>query len=148
MKPGPRPQPAALKVARGNPGQRRLNPREPQPELASAETPEGLPAGAQGVWQELAPELARIGLLTVVDRRLLATACRLQALGEGFLADVEAARKPTPNPKLWAAAKCLEKAMAIFLRFGVTPAERSRLEAPAPLAATPARSRWENLLSG
>jgi phage terminase small subunit len=147
MKPGPPPQPTALKVARGNPGQRRLNASEPRPQPASAEAPAGLSAGALSVWEELAPELARIGLLTLVDRRLLVTACRLQALGEAYLADVEAARKPRPSPKLWAATKCLEKAMAIFLRFGVTPAERSRLETPAPLATTP-RSRWESLLSG
>jgi P27 family predicted phage terminase small subunit len=126
-----------------------LNQFEPQPRAASAQAPAGLPHRAQAVWDELAPELARIGLLTVVDRRALATACRLQALGEGFLEVVESAPRPQPNTKLWAAMKCLDKALAIFARFGITPAERSRLEIPAAAggaAGTP--DRWENLLSG
>jgi hypothetical protein len=67
-----------------------------------------------------------------VDRRALATACRLQALGDHYGGVAEAAltvKRPAkrPSPALWAAVKCWEKALMIFARFGITPAERSRI---------------------
>ena len=143
-----RPVPTALKVLRGNPGKRRLNRREPKPSPASADPPAGLPPPALAIWLELAPELARVGMLTTVDVRTLATACRLQALGEGFLASCEglaapARRKLHPRPELWAAMKCLAQAAVIFARFGVTPSDRVRLAVPAPPRK---ESKWGNAL--
>lgn len=144
---GPPPQPTALKILRGVPGKRPLPKHEPKPAPTGAEAPAGLPVAARALWDEHAPELVRIHLLTILDRRALATACRLQAVGEAFLADAERGleaaprrrrtpaarpRSRRPSPALWAAVKCLEKAQQLWYRFGITPSERTRLVAPAP----------------
>jgi P27 family predicted phage terminase small subunit len=145
---GPPPQPTALKILRGNPGKRRLPREEPKPAPAGAAAPSDLSTPARALWDEHAPELARLHLLTILDRRALATACRLQAVGEAFLQDAErslevasrrkktaGARARRPSPALWAALKCLEKAHALWYRFGITPSERTRLQSPTPKEA-------------
>jgi phage terminase small subunit len=142
---GPPPISTALKVLRGNPGKKRLPRSEPKPSPAPADPPAGLPPSARAIWLELAPELARIGLLTTVDVRELATGCRFQALGEAFLAtcELDIGKKLKPRTDLWAAIKCLAQASAIFSRFGVTPSDRVRLSVPAPPRK---ESKWGNAL--
>src|SRR3972149_691016 len=69
------PQPTKLKVLRGNPGRRRLNEREPQPQAGAPPCPDWLSAEAQAAWKELAPELGACGVLTRVDGHALARYC-------------------------------------------------------------------------
>jgi P27 family predicted phage terminase small subunit len=65
-----------LKHLRGNPGKRRLPVREPEPPpVASVDPPRMLSRVARQEWRRLAPELLRLGLLTVVDLGLLAVWC-------------------------------------------------------------------------
>jgi P27 family predicted phage terminase small subunit len=74
---GPRPTPTALKVLRGNPGKRPLNRREPRPQLEGVRCPSTLTGRARKEWRRLAPELVRQGVLTVADRGVFETYCRL-----------------------------------------------------------------------
>jgi len=161
--PGPAPTPTALKLLRGNPGQRRLRHGEPQPLLAPSadppdvltadqpEHPPDLRAVARAIWAELAPDLVAVGCLAQVDRRTLATACRLQALGESLLAVCESGdlieTTPTngrqPVAEFRAALSALTEAQKILSRFGITPADRVRL-APAP--PKDPESKWSGLL--
>ena len=154
-RPGPPPTPSTLRLLQGNPGRRALNPREPTPvSVTTTDPPAYLTPAAAVIWRELAPHLHALQLLTVVYVRALATGCRLQALGERFLSAEEARLADTsrtktgrkrktytrPSPATWAGQKLVEKAHGFFARFGIMPAERTRLHAsPAtpedPIAA-------------
>lgn len=136
---GPRPQPKALKLLRGNPSRRPL-PAEPVALPGEPDKPEGLSAAARRVWEDLAPVLLHMGTLTKGDARTFATMCELQATL------VEASRqKDAPGFQLFApngsnvikahAAVKLELEMAVAIRqyymlFGMDPSSRSRLSVP------------------
>lgn len=74
---GPQPQPTALKIERGNPGQRPLNHEEP--ELAAPETtiPAGMTGRAKAEWLRLVEELTTKGVLTVGDMHGFEQYCTL-----------------------------------------------------------------------
>ena len=75
---GPKPLPTVLKLARGNPGKRRLNQNEPQPdpELGVGDPPTDMPDAARGEWTRLGSELEAMGVLTHVDRHTFIAYCR------------------------------------------------------------------------
>jgi P27 family predicted phage terminase small subunit len=76
VKPGPKPTPTSLKRLRGNSGKHSLPEGEPDPMVVdSVDPPPVLNQVAREEWQRLAPELLRLGLLTVVDLGLLAMWC-------------------------------------------------------------------------
>ena len=136
------PKPTALKLLGGNPGKRPLNYNEPQPELADATAPDGLAEPALAVWHEIAPQLVALGLVTSIDRAHLARACRLEALGRAELMKLESADSgavtvspangATVSAHLAAAMKAFESADKIWFRFGLTPAERTKLHVVPP----------------
>src|SRR5688572_22964262 len=76
---GRRPQPTALKVLRGNPGQRPLNDAEPRPPAGEARPPASLSRIAASVWAEIAPACVAMGTLTPADVTAFATLCELEA---------------------------------------------------------------------
>jgi P27 family predicted phage terminase small subunit len=78
--PGPPPTPLHLRVIKGNPGKRRLRP-EPEPviETKCPDPPPFVTGHAADEWWRVAPELHRIGLLTMVDTMLLAAYCMAYA---------------------------------------------------------------------
>ncbi len=138
--PGPKPIPTRLKIARGNPGKRRLNTDEPQPRSGPLVCPDWLDDEAKAKWASLVPELERLGLLTVVDGDALAGHCQawaefklatevLQAegrifrTGTGYLA-------PHPAVAMQRSAWAAVRAFAAL--FGLDPASRSKIKAPPP----------------
>jgi phage terminase small subunit len=137
------PVPAALAALRGNPGKRPIR-DEIQPRLASTRAPADLPEAAARIWAEFAGPLRRLRLFTILDRRALATACRLQALGEQLIGVAETTptrsirgHESAMTPEFRAALQALEAADRIWARFGVTPTERARLHPPPANVATP-----------
>ena len=68
--------PTQLKLLRGNPGKRPIKP-EPQPRVAEGvpEPPAHLTDDARLEWERIAPELYRLGLLTVLDTQTLVAYC-------------------------------------------------------------------------
>ena len=63
-------KPSALEKLQGNPGRRKENQNEPKP-TGKVEKPNGLARwhpGVNDLWDELAPEMEELGLLTSVDR--------------------------------------------------------------------------------
>jgi len=72
---GPRPAPTALKRARGNPGKRRLNDREPTPMPGEPKCPPWLDAEGRKCWREIVRQLGKLGVLTHADRQALAVYC-------------------------------------------------------------------------
>jgi phage terminase small subunit len=60
---------------RGNPGKRRLNDAEPRPAPRVPSCPTCLGDEARKEWRRLAKNLGELGLLTGLDRGLLAAYC-------------------------------------------------------------------------
>lgn len=52
-----------------------LNPQEPKPDPSRPTCPAWLPPAAKAAWRELCPQLHAMGVLTRVDRHLLAVYC-------------------------------------------------------------------------
>ena len=77
---GRKPLPSNVVRLRGNPGKRRLNDAEPRPAAKVPPCPACLGDEARKEWQRLSKELAELGLLTGLDRGLLAAYCQAHAL--------------------------------------------------------------------
>jgi P27 family predicted phage terminase small subunit len=163
---GRRPQPTALKVLRGNPGKRPLNPREPRmpradptfdtPPAALADDP-----GAIAEWIRVAPMLRAAGLVTESERAALTALCQqwsrylaahAQVIALGMV--IESAKLvPIPNPYLLVADRALTHCHRLWNELGLTPAGRARaMKVPAadephtkgPSAGEPFRLRpWQ-----
>jgi phage terminase small subunit len=156
---GRRPQSTALKMLRGNPSKTKPNADEPQPPKGAVEKPEGLSAGASGVWDELAPVCLHMGTLTVADVRPFVTLCELQATltgasaqksAEGFgMFTLSEDYNGAAVVKVHAAIK-LERETATAIRpyyalFGLEPVSRARIHAPKKPADEPV-SKWAGVL--
>lgn len=136
--PGPPPKPTALKILEGNPGQRPINTEEPKPTAGAPKPPADLKGEALAEWGRVVPELDRLGLLTKVDRAYLVAYCSAWASFEEARAAL-AERGPlvegrdgnlVKNP----AAQIMKDSADLMLkfgsRFGMSPADRSRLTVP------------------
>lgn len=137
---GPPPKPTKLKVLEGNPGKRKLNSNEPQPQRGKLPCPTHLPDEAKKVWKRVVPELDRLGLLTIVDKELLIIYC--QSYADWFKAtewikehgDVFAVKDEKGKvkyvqqmPQVAIASKAAERVHKIAQQFGLTPAARASL---------------------
>lgn len=144
---GGRPRkPARLKLLQGNAGHRPIG-EEPDPILA-ADVPEGppppdrLPYGLRppdyldeygaALWAELAPELSRLKLLTILDRPILAAACEQwsvyrRASRSKTLTNKSKANGQTAAPRIAIARQALAICRQFLAELGVTAAARARL---------------------
>jgi P27 family predicted phage terminase small subunit len=146
--------PTVLKIARGNPGQRRLPDDEPQPatdiDLAPppmlADDPE-----ARGEWERTAPMLHRLGLLTEADRDALVLYCvtfarwreaEKQLRKYGLLITAKGNPYPMMSPYLSIANKAQAQCRALLMEFGLTPVSRTRVHLPKKVAADQQRDRF------
>lgn len=120
--PGPPPTPTALKLLRGNPGKKKLNDAEPTPPRGTAKPPEYILARPELLkeWDRQSPRLAAMGVLTVVDEDALATLCVMEVLFREML------NEDVSPLKL---AKVSAEKRALWARFGMTPADRTRVKA-------------------
>jgi phage terminase small subunit len=91
---GRKPKPTHLKLLEGNPGKRPINTREPKPEIRVPTCPAHLCPSAKAEWKRLAQQLVMLGVITELDRAVLAAYC--QAYGRW----VEAERKLKETPML------------------------------------------------
>ena len=136
---GRRPKPTRLKVLTGNPGKRPLNMDEPQPEIAIPDCPPELGAVAQREWHRLAGDLAKLRLLTNLDRAALAAYCNAYSLWVESLDGIQKhgamvkspSGYPIQSPYIAIANRQAEIMMRIASEFGFTPASRSRIATPS-----------------
>ena len=149
---GPTPKPTRLKLLQGNPGRRPLPKNEPQPKLGAPTRPEWLLPEAKREWSRIVPELLRLGLLAKIDRAMLSMWCQCWGMY------VEAVRDIQKNgisyskedgyegqrPSVSIMNKMIEKMTALSARFGMTPADRSRISVPAPEEPESAWERYEH----
>jgi P27 family predicted phage terminase small subunit len=147
--PGPRKTPTNLRLLRGNPGKEAIPRGEMQPLKPDRipDPPERLRDEAREEWVRIAPELYRLGVLTVIDLRPLA--CYCQAYGDWCEAEdaMIAAKADDPhsfgltletpnggiiaNPLVRIRASARDKVMRYATEFGFTPASRTRISGNA-----------------
>jgi len=138
LRPGPSPKPTNLKRLAGNPGKRPLNESEPQFTADSGYCPRWLPETARAEWRRVVPELAAVGLLTVVDRAALEAYCvayaRWQAaelvLTECGLTFETESHYVMQRPEVAIANNAAKQMRAFMVEFGMTPSSRARVTLP------------------
>ena len=133
---GPRPTPTPILKLRGS-TQARYRPEEVQPSPGAPARPDWLEGEALAKWNALAPELSRLGLLTVVDGEAFAAYCSAWAelrhatetlereghyIGEGGLKRSHPA--VAQQRSAWTALQRLGSL------FGLSPSDRVGLAAP------------------
>lgn len=149
MRPGPRPTPVTLKLARGNPGRRRLPTGQSRP-TKGATLPSDLSAAAKTEWRRLVPELERLGLLTVLDRAVLAAYCEAWS---NFVWAVKLLRKegrithagngtPIPHPAVTIERQSMQRLRELANEFGFSPAARARIDLEEPGGDPDENKRW------
>jgi len=150
--PGPPPEHPHLRLLKGNPGKRRARvPPEPQRADVCPEPPEKLSDGAREEWRAVAPELHRLGLLTVLDVGPFAAYCSAMAhwrTAEEAIERLDSLTITTKsgqrvNPLVRIASQAANDALKFGAQFGLTPAGRLRLSGTTP--PTPP-SKFDGLL--
>lgn len=132
---GPPPKPTALRLLEGNPSKRAINAAEPMPTPNAPKMPTWLDRAARLEWRTIVPELASLGLLTVVDRAVLASYCQSYS-------NLQSAQKvlkikgmvikapsgyPMPRPEVAISHKERLLLKAYCQELGLTPSARSRM---------------------
>lgn len=136
---GRTPKPTAFKVIDGDRPDR-INYAEPLPAESEVKPPTGMRAKTRAVWRRLAPDLIDKGVLTAWDVDSFAIVCEAIALraecikivhdshhAEGGLTARGAAGGRIPNPLFKVIRDCNNDIARFGARFGLTPADRSRL---------------------
>ncbi|MEV6897463.1 phage terminase small subunit P27 family [Amycolatopsis sp. NPDC051372] len=137
------PAPTALKVLHGvKPS--RINHTEPKPDTGEVVPPRQLDPRAQAIWDRLAPDMIRKGVLTPWDVDSFATFCSMVVVNQDAIADVEQngtsmttvvrelqngeviydLRK---NPAWQVARESAALIVTLGGRFGLNPSDRSQL---------------------
>lgn len=145
MTSGRKPSPTALKLVKGNPGKRALNKKEAKLGLAEPTPPEFLNTDAKVEWGRVVGTLYRAGLMTELDRAVLAAYC--QAYGRWAQAERALSRMADKdeynralmvkthngtaiqNPLVGTANKAKADMVRYALEFGMTPSARSKVNA-------------------
>ncbi|MBO0757008.1 MAG: phage terminase small subunit P27 family [Bradyrhizobiaceae bacterium] len=160
---GPPPQPTVLRLLRGNPRKSKVRANEPQP-LLDPDVPDPPPhvtGYAADEWWRVAPELYRLGLLTMVDHSVLAAYCVAYGRwceAEEVIASIKANNpgahgllitrngQPVDNPIVKQSRLAAEAMVRYAAEFGFSPAARARIEMGAN---APARAgKFDGLLAG
>lgn len=117
---GPAPKPTAVKVLTGNPGKRPLPEDEPRPDLGATAPPWILASPVLAAeWTRHATRLTDLGILTVMDADALAVLCVASVKFRDQVAN------DAPADALMATSRELRQ---LWARFGMTPADRSRVK--------------------
>jgi P27 family predicted phage terminase small subunit len=132
---GPPKKPTAWRRAEGNRGKRAWNHAEPVPPEGTPDCPAHLGEEARAEWYRLVDTLVGMGVVSVVDRAVLAAYC--QAYGRWVEAEEKLKETPllikTPSgyvqqsPWLTVANRQMELMGRYMAEIGLTPASRSRI---------------------
>ena len=134
------PKPTNLKVLEGNPSKRPLPENEPKPTPVAPKRPAWLTGEGKKVWDRLAPELERLGLLTSIDGEAFAAACQawkdyvecqrvLKKHGRTYTYKNQGGfENETERPEVKVANKALEQFRTFCREFGLTPASRAKID--------------------
>ena len=140
--PGRRPKPTALRELEGNPGHRPLNRLEPKP-TGIPVCPNYLDAEGKREWKRISRELIAVGLLTSVDRAILASYCEAwsrwsqatrelhelaSAKGKSVLVIATKSGNAIQNPLIGIINVAADQMRKLAVELGLSPASRSRLQ--------------------
>jgi P27 family predicted phage terminase small subunit len=135
---GPIPKSNAQRILEGNPSKRPLRKEPPKPGPAVPICPSWLSEAAKKEWKRITPELARMGLLSKLERNILAGYCSAYALWQQSqevlnrqgTVYVTAKGKLETRPEV-EIAKTTGEAMNAFAReLGLTANGRARMDLP------------------
>lgn len=135
-----------MKVLEGNPGKRPLPKHEPKPAptVKMPNPPAWMNTYGKKAWKRLAPELQRLGLLTVVDIETFSAACQcygvwvecektLKKKGRTHSYTNKAKETNTiVRPEVKIGQKALDQFKSYMTEFGLSPASRTRIEVSSP----------------
>ena len=135
---GRRPKPTALKELAGNPGKRALNTREPKPRARRPRMPAHLSPEAAVEWRRITRELRGMNLLSSADADAIAMYADTYdrwvqasaALRAGGMVVTTENGFPVQSPYIGIINQCLRTMQRLLIEFGMTPAARSRIQAP------------------
>lgn len=141
---GPAKTPTNLALLRGETRPSRVNHNEPKPDLGEIVPPRELGRREQEIWDRLAPDMIRKGVLTAWDVDSFATFCQMVVVNADAAADVQlngtscttVVRELSDGTVIYDLRKnpawqvMRESAAAIVTlggRFGLNPSDRSQL---------------------
>lgn len=147
--------PTSLKVLNGNPGKRPLNKNEPKPKPKIPACPNWLNEDAKKAWKQLAPELKKLGLLTIIDGQAFALACqsygiyvecekKLMEHGRVMVIARENGDYEQQRPEVSIGNNALKNFKSFCSEFGLTPSARAGIE----INTDDAEGEFDSLLSG
>jgi P27 family predicted phage terminase small subunit len=127
--------PSKLVELKGNPSKKKLAGTEPEPRQGAPRPPADLKGEALAEWGRIVPELARLGLLTVVDRAYLVAYCESWATFDQSRAAMAeygplvAGRDGglVKNPAAQVMRDAADLMIKFGSRFGLSPSDRTRL---------------------
>ena len=138
---GRKPKPTAIKELAGNPGHRPLNRNEPKPSGIPT-CPTCLDAAAKREWTRISKELIAVGLLTSVDRAMLASYCDAYSRWSEATAELNELRRtkgksvlvvatptgyPMQNPLIGIINTAADQMRKFGTELGLSPSSRTRL---------------------
>lgn len=139
---GPRPEPAAVKIAKGNPGRRPVGTAPAVDAVAREKVtpPAWLTGDGLKIWQRLAPRLAAMKLLGVADAETFARYCRnfarwlkmqtvLDREGETYESESQHGKLKRAHPAYLIGDRLERQLASAEANFGLNPAERQRIYA-------------------
>ncbi len=140
---GGKPAPSALKIVRGNPGRRPLNPDEPQSRLLKRmpHAPGFLDEEGKSAWYREGHRMIKAGLLTALDLSMFGTWCIFwskrdeasRALNKtGVVVKTGDFGNPYINPYMNVISMCSKAMHQIEIEFGLSPASRTRVKTLNP----------------
>jgi P27 family predicted phage terminase small subunit len=136
---GPIPKPTALEIAEGRPGHRAINRNEPKARNVAPRCPDHLDDRAKREWRRMVPILQRMKVLTEADGYALANLCQTystlimaqEKLNEKGILYKSPSGHIMQSPLFSMVNQCVETITKLSREFGLTPAARSRIIAPA-----------------
>lgn len=138
---GRKPQPTALKIAKGV-AKERLNLNEPkfsQVTGEDSEPPDHLTETAAGEWRRVFPELKKTGVLVKLNRNIFAAYCAAFAnwkeVQRGLNKAVENSEAPVDPGLIRIVNQTLETFRRYASEFGLTPSSQSRMIVKDPADA-------------
>ena len=138
---GPAPKPTNLKVLHGSAKGKRQAKVEPEAELGPPPKPDWLGPVASEAWDDLVELLVEMRVVTVADRlalEMLATvyeewrvaAGTVEDEGTTQLVETQFGERIQSHPAVAQRSDAFRRLHAMAQEFGLTPAARSRLQAP------------------
>ena len=134
---GAKPKATVFKLVTGNPGRRPLNAREATPKVVIPDPPAMLDELALAEWHRVTPLLAEVGLITRLDRAVVAGYCMAfsrwmeceRMLKTTGLIVKSPNGYPMYSPYLAASNKALDQVRQMSEQIGLSGSSRSRIKA-------------------